>query len=91
MIWQNVLSALKVFDENTIVLMVPPEPGERHRRTKLTNASRRIRNAWHLCFAVNLVDLGGMWKHRYYVAHHLSGRYIFLGKVMKNMGLLEMV
>ncbi len=24
-------------------------------------------------------DLGGMRKHRYCVAHHLSGRYIFEG------------
>ncbi|HDY7479665.1 TPA: DUF3265 domain-containing protein [Vibrio vulnificus] len=43
----------------------------------LTNALRRIRNAWHLWFAVKFSDLGGMRKHRYCVAHHLSGRYIF--------------
>ncbi|HAS6347430.1 TPA: DUF3265 domain-containing protein, partial [Vibrio vulnificus] len=38
----------------------------------MTNALRRIRNAWHLWFAVKFSDLGGMRKHRYCVAHHLS-------------------
>ncbi|HDB1451198.1 TPA: DUF3265 domain-containing protein [Vibrio cholerae] len=28
----------------------------------LTNALRRIRNAWHLWFAVNFSDLGGVRK-----------------------------
>ncbi|MBO0236545.1 hypothetical protein J0681_23140 [Vibrio parahaemolyticus] len=26
-------------------------------------------------------DLGGMRKHRYCVAHHLSGRYALIGKM----------
>ncbi|EGQ8540902.1 DUF3265 domain-containing protein [Vibrio parahaemolyticus] len=30
----------------------------------LTNALRRIRNAWHFYPCVNFSDLGGMRKHR---------------------------
>ncbi|MBJ6945422.1 DUF3265 domain-containing protein [Vibrio cholerae] len=45
-------------------------------QVKLTNALRRIRNAWHFYHAFKFSDLGGMRQHQYCVAHHLSGRYI---------------
>ncbi|HCZ9307753.1 TPA: hypothetical protein O4G77_004746 [Vibrio alginolyticus] len=34
-------------------------------------------------------DLGGMRKHRYCIAHHLSGRYVLRSKVWKQRKYLK--